>query len=185
MCVGIILFLNAFYVRFWANSLFMQGLSVRYGVDSLWPCDTMVNNSLWPSDAIWRQRSGSTLAQVMACCLTAPSHYLNQCWLINKVQWHLSEGNFTTDTSAMGLLPDQQNCRLHMRQEWRERFPSHRIQRKPVVSDLGMHHGTCVTHGPWCMSGSLTRGGLENIPGIPGACATHNITYLVRGPWII
>ena len=24
---------------------------------------------------------GSTLAQVMACCLTAPSHYLNQCWL--------------------------------------------------------------------------------------------------------
>ena len=37
-------------------------------------------NLSWPSDAIWRQRSGSTLAQVMACCLTAPSHYLNQCW---------------------------------------------------------------------------------------------------------
>ena len=36
-------------------------------------------NSLWPSYAIWRQRSGSILAQVMACCLTAPSHYLNQC----------------------------------------------------------------------------------------------------------
>ena len=32
---------------------------------------------LGPSEAIWRQRSGSTLAQVMACCLTAPSHYLN------------------------------------------------------------------------------------------------------------
>ena len=39
-------------------------------------------NSLWPSDAIWWHRSGSTMAQVMACCLTAPSHYLNQCWLI-------------------------------------------------------------------------------------------------------
>ena len=25
---------------------------------------------------------GSPLAQVMACCLAAPSHYLNQCWLI-------------------------------------------------------------------------------------------------------
>ena len=50
-------------------------------------------NSLWPSDAIWWQRSGSTLAQVMACCLTAPSHYLNQCWLIiSKVLWHSSEG---------------------------------------------------------------------------------------------
>ena len=38
--------------------------------------------SLWPSDAIWRQGSWSTLAQVMACCLTAPNHYLNQCWLV-------------------------------------------------------------------------------------------------------
>ena len=45
--------------------------------------------TLWPSDATWRQRSGSTLAQVIACCLTAPSHYLNQCWLIfSEVQWH-------------------------------------------------------------------------------------------------
>ena len=34
-------------------------------------------HSLWAGDDIWRQRSGSTLAQVMACCLTAPCHYLN------------------------------------------------------------------------------------------------------------
>ena len=39
-------------------------------------------NLLWPSDAIRRQGTESTLAQVMACCLMAPSHYLNQCWLI-------------------------------------------------------------------------------------------------------
>ena len=39
-------------------------------------------NSLRPTDATWRHRSGSTLAQVMACCLTAPSHYLLPCWLI-------------------------------------------------------------------------------------------------------
>ena len=58
-----------------------------------------------PSDAIWCQRSGSTLAQVMACSLTAPSYYLNQCWLIiSKVHWHLSEGNFTIDPSAMNHL---------------------------------------------------------------------------------
>ena len=53
-------------------------------------------NPLWPSDAIWQRRSGSTLAQVMACCLTAPSHYLNQCWLIiSEVQRQSTEGNFT------------------------------------------------------------------------------------------
>ena len=50
-------------------------------------------------------------------------------------------------------------------------FPRHRLQRKPLVNDPGMHHGTCVTHVPWCISGSLTRGGGENVPGIPGACA--------------
>ena len=48
----------------------------------------------------------------------------------------------------------------------------------PRVSDPDMHHGTCVTHVPWCIPGSLT-----NVPGIPGACATRNFTYLVRGPW--
>ena len=50
-------------------------------------------NSLWPSYTIRRQGTESTMAQVMACCLTAPSHYLNQCWLIiSKVLWHSSEG---------------------------------------------------------------------------------------------
>ena len=37
-------------------------------------------------------------------------------------------------------------------------FPRRRFQRKLLVSDPGMHHGTCVTHVPWCMSGSLTCG---------------------------
>ena len=50
-------------------------------------------------------------------------------------------------------------------------FPRRRFQRKPIVSDPGMHHGTCVTHVLWCMSGSLTCGDGENVPGIPGACA--------------
>ena len=57
-------------------------------------------NSLGPSDAIWQHRSRSTLVQVMACCLMAPTHYLNQCWLIfSKVQWHSVEGNLTRDSS--------------------------------------------------------------------------------------
>ena len=64
-----------------------------------------------------------------------------------------------------------------MRREYR-----HRLQRKLLISDPGMYHGTCVTHVPWCMSGSLTRGGGENVPGIPGACANRNFTYLARGP---
>ena len=62
---------------------------------SLWPNSKRPLNSLRPSDAIWRQWSWTTLAQVMACCLTAPSHYLNQCWLIIRgVLWHTSESSF-------------------------------------------------------------------------------------------
>ena len=61
-----------------------------------------------------------------------------------------------------------------MQRECRERFPRHRLLRKPLVSDPGMHHGTCVTHVPWCMSGSLTCGGGANVPSITGACATRN-----------
>ena len=53
-------------------------------------------NSLWPCYAIWRHRSGSTLAQVMAWCPMAPSHYLNQCWImISEVLWHSHQGNVT------------------------------------------------------------------------------------------
>ena len=69
-----------------------------------------------------------------------------------------------------------------MRRECRERFTRHRLQRKPLVSDPDMLHGTCVTHVPWCMSGSLTRGVGENVPGIPSACVSRIFTYLARGP---
>ena len=44
-------------------------------------------NSLWSRGAIWCHRSGSTLDQVMACCLAAPSHCLIQyCPYINPLE---------------------------------------------------------------------------------------------------
>ena len=87
--------------------------------------------------------------------------------------------------SSMGLLPDTYNCGLGMRRECRERFPHHRFQRKPLVSDPGMHHGTRDMHVPWCLLGSLNRSDGENVPGIPCACASGNFAYLVRGPWLL
>ena len=87
--------------------------------------------------------------------------------------------------TAHGPLARYVNCGLRMHRECQERLPGHRRQRITLVNEPGMHHGTCVTHVPWCMSGSLTRVDRENVPGIPGACATRNFTYLVRGPWDI
>ena len=54
-------------------------------------------------------------------------------------------------------------------------FPCRRFKRKPLVSDPSMHHSTCVTHVPWCMSGSLTCSNGENVPSIPCACAILRI----------
>ena len=61
------------------------------------------------------------------------------------------------------------------------------ISPPPRVSDPDMHQGMCVTHVPWCMAGrylafSFGVGGRENVLGVPGICATHNFTYLARGP---
>ena len=58
----------------------------------------------------------------------------------------------------------------------------------PWVSDPGMHHGTCVTHVPWCIPGLLTSGFLwirwrGKRSRHSRQCATSNFAYLVRGPW--
>ena len=52
------------------------------------------------------------------------------------------------DFASMGPLPDTQNCGLHMHRECRDIF----------FPATYMLHGTCVTHVPWCMPGSLTSG---------------------------
>ena len=70
-----------------------------------WPFCSGLNvfNSLCPNNAIWWHRSSSTVAQVMACCLMPPSHYLNPCWLIiiRQVLWHSSKSNFTSAQTAI------------------------------------------------------------------------------------
>ena len=66
---------------------------------------------LVPNDAIWQYRTWwrikmddkkkiyrtwSTMVQVMAWCLTAPSHHLNQWWLIiSQVLWYITECSLT------------------------------------------------------------------------------------------
>ena len=94
------------------------------------------------------------------------------------------------------LLSEATNIRIHepltryvkLRVAHAPRMPA-TFSPLPRVSDPDMSHGTCVTHVPWCMPGSLTSGflyvgGGQNIPGIPGTSATNNLTYLVRGPCV-
>ena len=78
---------------------------------------------------------------------------------VTEPQWVKTQQIKRNQCVSMGFLPDTWKCGLRMRRECRERFPRHRLQRKPLISDPGMHHGTCVTHVPWCMSGSPTYDG--------------------------
>ena len=70
---------------------------IPYNILTVLVCFSLL---LWLSilchnDAIWWHRSGSILAQVMACFLTAPSHYLHQCSIILKgFLWHSPKTNF-------------------------------------------------------------------------------------------
>ena len=53
---------------------------------------------------------GSTLTQVMACCLTAPSHYLNQCWLdVYALLRHSFESKFTVSAITAILYNELEN----------------------------------------------------------------------------
>ena len=67
-------------VHYWNNNTLCHGYSCDYS-------QCLCSNSLRPSDVIRRQRSGSTSAQVMVCCLTIPSYYLNQYWLSPFFGW--------------------------------------------------------------------------------------------------
>ena len=74
---------------------------------------------LWPSVIISWHRSESTLAKVIACCLTAPSHYLNQCWILNnEILWHSLESNFKTSTEALNLCDEFETYTFKTPQRW-------------------------------------------------------------------
>ena len=50
-------------------------------------------------------RSGLISSHVKACCLTAPTHYLNWCrFIIKGVLWHSPESNFTKSTYEFNPL---------------------------------------------------------------------------------
>ena len=73
----------------------LPGFNIIFGMKGLL-------NSLRHSDAMCRDISGSTLAQVMAWCLTVPNHYLDQCcYIISAVRWHSPKGNFTVSSDSL------------------------------------------------------------------------------------
>ena len=82
-------------------------------------------NSLWPSDAIWWQGFGATLARVMAWCLMASNRYQNQFDLSSTgscgtkkvhspglVCWRL------VDMGRLAVVITQQEIGCHYHDSW-------------------------------------------------------------------
>ena len=83
---------------------------------------------------------------------------------------------------GMGLLPDMQNIWLRMHRECRERFPLDRGLAIPICITARALRTCCDECRDRQLADFFEVGGGENVPGIHGACATRNSTYLVGGP---
>ena len=76
----------------WINSVMTKFRSHAYTGKHSTHCDLVAG------DPIWCHRSWSTLAQVMAWCLTAPGHYQNQSWLLfNTLRPRQNDHHFVDD----------------------------------------------------------------------------------------
>ena len=112
----------------------------------------------------------------MATNVPSPEICWRRCWETWK--W------LPIRSAIIGLLPDTYNFGLCMRRECGERFPRRRLHGKPLVSDPGRHHDTCVTHVPWCMPGSLTRGGGKKpFPAFPAHAQTALLRIWQEAHW--
>ena len=80
----------------------------------IWSCDI---NPLWRIGVIWRYRSVSTSARVIACCLAAPSHYPIRYWLITSgiVQRYSSGGNIKYTINHHQYYPENDSSKIPFR----------------------------------------------------------------------
>ena len=80
---------------------------------------------------IWWHSTGPALVQVMVCCLTAPSHYLNLYWFMFKVMlWNSPESNFTSSARASALYYEFEKYAFKItaaspRGQWVHHFTKH------------------------------------------------------------
>ena len=102
---------------------------------SVWITPTLVSCSTYRVDSMIAPSQWKTSLQS-----NAVSH-----WLGANLESALTYVAIFWDFQGpMGLLPDTLNCGLCMRRECRQRFPGHRLQKKPLVCAP-----TCITTRAW------------------------------------
>ena len=104
---------------------------------------------------ISRRVNACLLSIVLVTCVTTLRIFANR--LYKLVRWkcwyNQREGKLNWHVIAYGPLTRYVKL-------WVAHAPGMpgRFSPPPRLSDPDVHHGTCVTHVPWCMPGSLTSG---------------------------
>ena len=121
------------------------------------------------SSAKWRESClcFNVLSHVIVTHLTIGCTFIPS---LNELHWLDRMGADALDTNfvAMWLLSTRQQHPVWASYQVRKIAVAHApgmpgtFSPSLQVSDPDMHHGTCVTHVPWCMPGSLTSGFLWN-----------------------
>ena len=123
--------------------------------------------------------------------LQCPTHYPTHNQISDDLAKHMTQvlvwwvrsSTCRLPMLTMGLLPDTQNCGCACAGNAGNVFPVTAGKRSRHAS-RHVRHARAVMHaGIANYRFPLISTAGENVPGIPGACATCNFTYLVRGPW--
>ena len=105
-----------------------------------------------------------------------------QCCSIFTFHTHACKFVSHTLECFMGLLPDTQICGCACAGNAGKVFPVTTGKRSRHAS-RHVRHARAVMHAGIANQRFPLKSAVgENVPGIPGACATCNFTYLVRGP---
>ena len=156
--------------------------------------------ALWqqtPPEPVLILQAITQLPNKMSCCIYQCNNKYEYVQLrvftkmfgskLAKFTWMLCDTISTHETFlsvlSMGLLRNTKNCGCACARNAGNVFPA-------AAGKQSRHTSRHVRYArvPWSMPGSLTRGFMlnsaagENFPGIPGASAIRNFTYLVRGP---
>ena len=95
-CLWVATRISAVTMLFYKINAFSIIFHIRQAMLQLHLSDRQFYCLLRRLDSITCFSTNNPSAQVIACCLTAPRHYLKPCWiLIREVPWHLQGNNFT------------------------------------------------------------------------------------------
>ena len=93
------------------------------------------------------------LYKYKCCC-----HHRKKC--LSKIQMHSNINSVYLTTQYIAI--QWASCQIRVIAGAHAPGMPGTFSPSPQVSDPDMHHGTCVTHVPWCMPGSLTSSFLWN-----------------------